>query len=146
MNSSTHLLENSMLIQAQIMNLILSILLRIFCLSAVSTLCYYIRRRFKLYQDINRITQDLLFFEIYQNYRKNLRIQALIANFIIIILLLEIIENLMYFAFLIPLWVAVFDNEQLSTSLVHPLLNYGLLIIRIIITPVQTNECLMVGL
>ena len=135
-----------MIITSQIVNLILSILLMIFCLLAVFTLCYYIRRRFKLYQEINRITQNLLFFEIYQNYRKNLTIQALIANFIIIILFLEIIENLMYFAFLFPLWVAVFDNGQIPTPIYHPLLNYGLLIIRIIITPVQTNECLMVGL
>ena len=137
MNSSTQL-KYSMFITSQIVNLILSIILMIFCLLAVFTLCYYIRRRFKLYQEINRITQNLLFFEIYQNYRKNLRIQALIANFIIIILFLEIIENFLYLAFLIPLLAAIFNSEQLPKFLFLPLLNYGLLIIRIIITPVLT--------
>ena len=138
MNSSIQVKGQSVVIMAEIMNLILSILLMIFCYLAVFTLCYYIRRRFKLYQEINRITLDLLFFELYQNYRKNLRVQTLIANFIIIILVLEIIENLMYFAFLFPLWVAVFDNGQIPTPIYHPLLNYGLLVIRIIITPVLT--------
>ena len=66
--------------------LILSILCLIFCVLALFVLVYYIRRRYKLYKETNRIPQELLIKESYRNYLKNLKIKCNINNFIIVIL------------------------------------------------------------
>ena len=74
--------------------LILSILAIIFCVLALFILVHYIRRRYKLYKEINRIPQELLSMESYRNHLKNLKITCIINNFIIVMLVLEILQNL----------------------------------------------------
>ena len=62
-----------------------------FCLLASVVLIYYVRRRYLLHFDIKSISQDELMLQSFQNHRKNLRIKALISNFIIIIVVVEIV-------------------------------------------------------
>ena len=54
---------------------------------------YYLSRRFKLYKEIREITVEQLWQPSYKNHLKNLEIKSMIANFIIIILLIEIPNN-----------------------------------------------------
>ena len=49
---------------------ILSILSFIFCVLVLFVLVYYIRRRYKLYKEINIIPQELLILESYRNHLK----------------------------------------------------------------------------
>ena len=91
--------------------LILSILSFIFCVLALFVLVYYIRRRYKLYKEINRIPQDLLMKESYRNHIKNLKITCIINNFIIVILVMEFI---LYFGQILmnsPYVIAYFVKE-----------------------------------
>ena len=73
--------------------LIYSILAIIFCVLALFVLVYYIRRRYKLYIERNRVPQELLIMESYRNHLKNLKIMCIINNFIIVIVIMEIILN-----------------------------------------------------
>ena len=61
-----------------------------FCFFSLIILVYYIRRRYHLYLEMKAITTEQLWFPNFQNHLKNLKIKALIANFVIIILLVEI--------------------------------------------------------
>ena len=62
-----------------------------FCLFASVVLIYYVRRRYLLHFEIKSISQDELMLQSFQNHRKNLRIKALISNFIIVIVVVEIV-------------------------------------------------------
>ena len=64
-----------------------------FCVFALVVLFYYAQRRYNLYKEIQGISRDQLWYTSYQNHFKNLKIKAMIANFIIIIILLEIANN-----------------------------------------------------
>ena len=57
-------------------------------------LVYYIRRRYKLYKEIKRIPNELLSMQSYQNHRKNLKLHCIINNFVILLLLIELIQNI----------------------------------------------------
>ena len=61
-----------------------------FCFFSLIILVYYIRRRYHLYLEMKTITAEQLWFLSFQNHLKNLRIKAMIANFVMIILLVEI--------------------------------------------------------
>ena len=73
--------------------LILFILNIIFSVLALFVLVYYIRRRYKLYKEINRMPQELLIMESYRNHLKNLKMKCSISNFIIVILVIEFIQS-----------------------------------------------------
>ena len=60
-----------------------------FCFFSLIILVYYIRRRYHLYLEMKTITAEQLWFLSFQNHLKNLRIKAMIANFVMIILLVE---------------------------------------------------------
>ena len=77
--------------------LISSILSTIFGALVLFVLVYYIRRRYKLYKEINRIPQEKLIKESYRNHLKNLKIKCIINNFVIVILVMEFIESLCQF-------------------------------------------------
>ena len=97
---------------------ILSIFSTIFCLLALFVLVYYIRRRYKLYKEINRIPQELLIMESYRNHLKNLKIKCIINNFIIVILVMELIQYfgqiLMYSPYVIEYFVKEFNIHFLT--------------------------------
>ena len=54
------------------------------------------KRRYLLYQDIQRFPSHLLIFQSYQNHLKNLKIKVLISNFVLLIIFLELINNISY--------------------------------------------------
>ena len=66
----------------------------IFCVLALFVLVYYIRRRYKLYKEINIIPHEVLIKESYRNHLKNLKLKCIINNFIIVILVMETLQNL----------------------------------------------------
>ena len=91
--------------------LIYSILCLIFCVLALFVLVYYIRRRYKLYEEINRIPQALLIKESYRNHIKNLKIKCIINNFIIVILVMEFLQNLCQFICYFPYFINYFVKD-----------------------------------
>ena len=91
--------------------LIYSILPLIFCVLALFVLVYYIRRRYKLHKEINRIPQELLIKESYRNHLKNLKIKCIINNFIIIIVVVEFMQNLCQFIYNFPYVIHYFAND-----------------------------------
>ena len=109
------------------------ILSPIFFVLALFTLVYYIRRRYKLYKEINRIPKDMLILEGYKNYLKNLKLKCIINNFIIVILLIEIAQNVCQFLAYFPAKIIVFLEEcplylklQHYSILLYPTIRYSL--------------------
>ena len=90
---------------------ICSLLSTIFTLLALFVLVYYIRRRYKLYKEINRIPQELMVKESYRNHLKNLKVKCIINNFIIVIVIMEIILNL-GMVFMVVLYVINFYVKE----------------------------------
>ena len=91
--------------------LITTILSLIFCVLVLFVLVYYIRRRYKLYKEIDRIPQELLIKETYSNHLKNLKIKCFINNFIIVILVIEFILNLYQFIYNFPYVINYFVKD-----------------------------------
>ena len=91
--------------------LIYSLLSLIFCLFAQFVLVYYIRRKYKLHKEINRIPQEMLIIECYRNHLKNLKLKCIINNFIIVILAIEISQNLSQFCNYSPYLIIYFIKE-----------------------------------
>ena len=81
------------------------------CLLTMFLFVYYIRRRYKLYQEIRRISEEQLSMQIYQNYLKNLNIKCMINNFINVILILEFIQNISFSIDLLSHWVSFFEKD-----------------------------------
>ena len=75
---------------------IVTIISTILSLTTLIVLIYYMKRRYLLYQDIQRFPSHLLIFQSYQNHLKNLRIKVLISNFVLLIIFLELINNISY--------------------------------------------------
>ena len=92
--------------------LILLILSIIFFLLSLFVLVYYIRRRYKLYKEINRIPQELLIKESYRNHLKNLKIKCIINNFIIVILVMEFILNFGHIFLYLPYLIILFVKDH----------------------------------
>lgn len=72
---------------------ILSFVTFTFCLLATLVFFYFTRRRYHLHLEIREITTELLWNPCYVNHRKNLGIKRMITNFILVILLVEIVNN-----------------------------------------------------
>ena len=110
----------------QVEQLILPITIVPFCLLTLFALVYYIRRRYKLYREIKRIPQELLFKESYKNYLKNLKIKCIIHNFIIVILVLEFVQNIGEVIFIIPNWIQETNSKIISIfPFLFTFLNYS---------------------
>ena len=86
-----------------ILSYVLSCTSLTFCLLALVILCYFARRRFLLTRDIKEISKDDLINPCYQNHLKNLKIKSMIANFIIVIVIFEIIYNFSNLIFFFPI-------------------------------------------
>ena len=106
---------------AKVEYLIVPILSLPFCSLTLFVLAYYIRRRYKLYQEIKRIPQELLHKESYKNHLKNLKLKCIIHNFIIVILMLEFVRGLGYIICFLPDWFIDFAHE--STDMLNFQLN-----------------------
>ena len=111
----------------------------LFCILAVFVLVYYIRRRYRLYQEIKRVTKDSLVLQSYQNYLKNLKIKSSINNFIIIVLLIELAENLSFVISIIYIFGMALDgknNTHLFSYRLYLLFYYLFLVTNISLVPV----------
>ena len=64
-----------------------------FCVLAIAILLFYARKRYLISREIKAISREQLWYQNYQNYEKNLKIKAMIANFVILIVLVEITNN-----------------------------------------------------
>ena len=64
-----------------------------FLVLASLVLIYYTHRRYKLDKEVREISVEQLWQPSYKNHLKNLKIKAMITNFIIIILIIEITNN-----------------------------------------------------
>ena len=109
-----------------------------FCVLALFALVYYIRRRYKLYKEIKRIPRNLLILEEYKNHLKNLKLKCIINNFIIIILMIEIVQNVLQFIIFFPGRIIDFLKE---CPLYLELLFYSNMLylpIRYLVVPVLT--------
>ena len=84
------------------------------CLLTLFALGYYIRRKYKLYQEIKRIPQEMLIMQSNKNHLKDLKIKCIINNFIIVILVLEFVQNMCEVIYFLPDWVLIFDAEYQS--------------------------------
>ena len=115
-----------------------------FCILTIFVIAYYIRRRYKLNEEIRRIPQDLLILESYKNYLKNLKIKCIINNFILLILVLEFSANLGESLHYLPFWLQVFDKGFKSSFINRDeVFTYLLsLSLRFVIVPVL---CLMMN-
>ena len=91
-----------------------------FCMLASVILVYYIRRRYCLHLEMKEISAENLWYANYQNHLKNLKIKATISNFVLIIILLEIINNCSNAVILI--YIMVGANEILEKVIVHIIL------------------------
>ena len=116
--------------------LITSILSIIFCTLALFVLVYYIRRRYKLYKEINRIPQELLIKESYRNHLKNLKIKCFINNFIIVIVIMEFLQYLCQLIYNFPYYInrfvkdfnfSYFKEVEKYSQLVYILIYYSFL-------------------
>ena len=111
----------------------------VFCILTVFVLIYYIRRRYRLYQEIKRVPKDLLILQPYQNYLKNLKIKCSINNFVIIVLLIELAENIFFVVIVIydyGLGLDKENNTHLFSDRLYLLFNYLLLVTNISLVPV----------
>ena len=99
-----------------------------FCFFSLIILVYYVRRRYHLYLEMKAITTEQLWFPNFQNHLKNLKIKAMIANFVLIILLVEI-GNILSWVFMercIILTSLKLENNC-SDSIVTSLLEFTIL-------------------
>ena len=68
----------------------------VFCFNTLVVLVYYIRRRVRLGLEIKRIPADQMVRQVYKNYFMNLKTTIKITNLIILILILELLENMLF--------------------------------------------------
>ena len=73
--------------------IVLAFLCFAFCVLATTVLFYFIRRRYCLYIEIKGISGEKLWYYNFQNHLKNLRIKVMICNFVILIILVEIVNS-----------------------------------------------------
>ena len=100
------------IITTDVATLLISLIVSIiFCVLVLFVLVYYIRRRYRLYKEINRIPQELLVKESYRNHLKNLKIKCIINSFIIVILVIEFIQNLSQFIDYFPIVTNYFEKD-----------------------------------
>ncbi|KAI6654375.1 hypothetical protein LOD99_772 [Oopsacas minuta] len=109
-------MEGARALEASLIDdLILTVVPLPFCLLTLVLLIYYIRRRYKLYQEVKRVPREFLLLQSYQNYLKNLRIKCVITNFIILILIIEFADNMLFALTLLWVWILSFDLRAVET-------------------------------
>ena len=111
----------------------------VFCILAVFVLVYYIRRRYRLYQEIKRVPKDSLVLQPYQNYLKNLKIKSSINNFVIIVLTIELAQNISFVLSIIYMFGMLLDiinNTHLFSYRSFLLFYYLLSVTNISLVPV----------
>ena len=90
----------------------------LFCFNTLVVLVYFIRRRVRLGLEIRRIPADQMVRQEYKNYFMNLKTTIKITNFIILILIIELLENLLF----IQVELRLFVSEQSPSFIVNYLI------------------------
>ena len=106
-SSSNHLSDVE-----DILSIVLSVIPIPFCFFALTALIYYVKRRIKLYNMLRHITSEQMRETRYQMHIKNLKIKSMISNFVIIILVVEIVNNICFTLYFTPVWVEYFAEER----------------------------------
>ena len=116
--------------------LILTVVPLPFCLMTVVVLGYFIRMRYKLYQEIRKVSVEALFKQSYKNHLKNLKIRSMIANAIIGVLILEFLQNIFYVIYLLPDWTLIFgENIRTKFANLFHIRSY----VEIIVSPIRLS-------
>ena len=107
----------------EVIALVLAFICSTFCVLATFVLIYYIRRSYCLHLEIKGIDSEKLWYPNFQNHLKNLKIKAMISNFVILIILVEIVnsgamsyQNILYIA-----------NAAKLTSVIKALIHIGVI-------------------
>ena len=88
----------------------------LFSILAFTVFCYFLKRKFQIAKDIRNILKnDITMSPCYQNHLKNLQIKLMITNFVVIIVLVEIMFNLSFTAMELPVWVNTFQKNNVSS-------------------------------
>ena len=91
---------------------ILSITTMTFCFLGLIVFCYYVKRRYLLALLIKSVSVDDLMMPHFQNLLKNLKIKVLINNFIIIIVVVEVLFNVSFSVLCLPSWREYFNASD----------------------------------
>ena len=89
-----------------------------FCVLTTIVLLYYIRRRYLLSLEMRQITPELLWEQNYKNHLKNLKIKAMISNFIILILLVEISTFFSSLLDSVHYWFTLFNWKWITNTII----------------------------
>ena len=133
--------ENSTIIESMVISRItlMSITL-LFCFNTLVVLVYFIRRRVRLGLEIRRIPADQLVRQQYKNYFMNLKTTIKITNFIILILIQELLENILLTQAVLTEWGVKLIPEFQTNFLfsMYPYVNSSLHVIRLTYVPLLT--------
>ena len=113
--NNTNLHDTSHLFE-ELIFVVMSLCAASFCLLVIIVLIYYVRKRFLLHKDIKFIRLENLGRISYENHLKNLQIKAVLSNFIIIILLLELKNNISSLIVFFPTLFFLVNNKRLIDS------------------------------
>ena len=109
-----------------------------FLIITLFVLDYYIRRRYRLYQEIKRVPPGLLFMQNYKNHLKNLRIKSMVSTVLIVILVVEFLYNLTYVLSKIPIWMSQFSSYSQGLEVFQEYVSPINLILRLAFVPLLT--------
>ena len=133
------MLNSTVKLLSEIEYFALSLLPLIFCILSVIILCYYIRRRYLLQQDIAEFPDNEFITSSLINYRKNLKLMCTFTNFIIVILLIETFNNFSLAFESFQIWVIIphFKYIYLNSNFFHfsQLMGYCVILTRNMFIP-----------
>ena len=101
-----------------------------FCFLASAVLYFYVRKRYLLVRNIRNISDDDLINHCFQNSLKNLKIKVMIANFIVVIVIVEITFNLSFSILNFGCWLRYMFHSDLIEYYrqIEPIFSYIFLI------------------
>ena len=102
-----------------IIDILVSLENLLFCVLASIVLYYYLRRRYNLYKELKMITPEQLWSGSYQNHSKNLKIKSMISNFVILILIIEILKNFLSLIIYLIYWIFHLITYNTHWLLIH---------------------------
>ena len=106
-----------------------------FLIITLFVLGYYIRKRYRRYQEIKRIPPGLLFMQNYKNHLKNLRIKSMASTVIIAILIIELLYNVTYVLSKVPIWISLYTYSDQELEVFQEYVCHVNLILRMLLVP-----------
>ena len=85
----------------------------LFSILAFTVFCYFLKRKFMLAKEIRNVLRtNITMSPCYQNHLKNLQIKLMITNFVVIIVLVEIMFNFSFAGIELPSWGDTFPKKK----------------------------------